>query len=57
MLPEEHPAAAILRAAEQREVNLIALGGYEHGNYLEVFFVHTASEGLGKATRPVLVCR
>lgn len=57
MLPEEHPAAAILRTAEQRDVDLIALGGYGHGRFLEVLFGHTVDEVLRGATRPLLICR
>ena len=57
MLPEEHPAAAILRVAEQREVDLIALGGYGHGRFLGMLFGHAVDEVLRGATRPVLVCR
>lgn len=57
LLPEEHPAAAILRVAAQRDVDLIALGGYGHGRFLEVFFGHTVNEVLRGTTRPVLVCR
>jgi nucleotide-binding universal stress UspA family protein len=57
MLPEEHPAAAILRAAEQRDIDLIVMGGYGHGRFLEVFFGHAANEVIRRATRPVLICR
>lgn len=57
MLPEEHPAAAILRIAEQRQVDLIALGGYGHGRFLGMLFGHTVDEVLRETTRPVLVCR
>ncbi|MHB1416333.1 MAG: universal stress protein [Chloroflexota bacterium] len=57
MLPEEHPAAAILRVADEREVDLIALGGYGHGRFMEMLFGHTVDEVLRGTTRPVLVCR
>ena len=57
MLPEEHPAATILRVADQRDVDLIVLGGYGHGLFLEVFFGHTVNEVVRGATRPLLICR
>jgi nucleotide-binding universal stress UspA family protein len=56
-LPDEHPAAAILRVAEERKADLIAMGGYGHGRFLEIFFGHTVNEVLRRTTRPVLVCR
>lgn len=57
LLPDQHPAAAILQVAEQRDIDLIALGGYGHGRFLEVFYGHTANEVLRGTKRPVLVCR
>ncbi len=57
MWPEEHPAAAILRVAEQRDVDLVVLGGYGHGRFLEVLFGHTVDEVARATTRPLLICR
>jgi len=57
MLPEEHPAAAILRVAEQRDIDLIVLGGYGHGRFLEMLFGHAANEVMRHTTRPLLICR
>ena len=57
MLPEEHPAAAILRVAEQRDADFVVLGGYGHGRFLEVLFGHTVHEVVRGASRPLLICR
>lgn len=54
---QDHPAATILRTARERNADLIAMGGYGHGRFLEVLFGHTVNEVLRGADCPVLVCR
>ena len=57
LLQDERPAAAICRVAQEKEADLVVMGGYGHSRFLEVFFGHTVDEVMRSMTRPVLVCR
>jgi len=57
LLSAEHPASAILRVADREDVDLVVLGGYGHGRFLELLFGHTVDEVVRGTTRPLLICR
>jgi len=56
-LRQGHPAAAILEAAEETQVDLIVLGARGHGWMERMFLGSVASEVASKAKLPVLVLR
>jgi nucleotide-binding universal stress UspA family protein len=51
------PAAAILRVAEQRQSDVILMGGYGVGPLLNVFFDDVVDQILRAWQRPMFICR
>lgn len=52
-----HATAEILRLATNEMCDLIALGSYGHGHFVEIVFGSTVDEVLHRAVSPVLICR
>jgi len=51
------PSEQIIRIAEERNCDLIIMGGYEATPFLEIFLSSTVDGVLRKAKIPVLICR
>ena len=52
-----HATATILKLAVDEKCDLIALGSYGHGHFVEIVFGSTVDEVLHRAVSPVLICR